>query len=228
MKRVLILAIVVFLAINVNGQTKKTYYTSSGEMIFSFADLNIDGNTNGNIMRFSAFFNWQNLINYDVTPHFGIFSGLNIRNVGFIYNNDTAKTKKKYRTYNLGIPFGIKLGRLDKAFFYAGYELEIPFVYKEKTFINESKEDKFTVWFSDRVNILNSTVFCGIKLPYGTTITFKYYFTNFFNKDFEEVNNGVTTKPFANADVNMFYISVSFQMFKNKNFLGDDYFRDDF
>ncbi|MCD4680944.1 MAG: hypothetical protein K8S00_11215 [Bacteroidales bacterium] len=226
MKRTYLLIIVIILAfsINVNAQNTKVYSTSSGEMIFSFADLNMAGNEKGNVMRFSPAFNFQNLVNFDFSDRFGIYSGINIRNVGFIYENSEYKIKKKYRTYNAGIPIGIKLGNLNKMFVFGGYELEMPFNYKEKTFINESKEDKFNVWFSDRVHLWNSAVFGGIHFPYGTTITFKYYLTNFFNKDFEEVIDGQVTKPFKDFDVNVFYISVSFQMFRNSNFSPDDYF----
>ena len=49
----------------------------------------------------------------------------------------------KFRTYNLGIPIGeLKSVILDDKFLFLGYELEIPIHYKQKTFINEDKEDK--------------------------------------------------------------------------------------
>ncbi len=42
----------------------------------------------------------------------------------------------------LGLPLGIKLGRMHKVLLFAGYELELPFNYKEKRYANEKKEDK--------------------------------------------------------------------------------------
>jgi hypothetical protein len=45
-----------------------------------------------------------------------------VRNVGFIHDVDET-TRKKYRTYNMGIPLGIKIGNLSEKFLFFGYEL---------------------------------------------------------------------------------------------------------
>lgn len=59
----------------------------------------------------------------------------------------------------------------------------------------------------------------GIQLPYGATLKFKYYLTNFFNKDFSESDGqGGTTQPYAGSDVNIFYFSLSFGLLKNTSF----------
>ncbi|MDZ7648113.1 MAG: hypothetical protein U5K54_13550 [Cytophagales bacterium] len=140
-----------------------------------------------------------------MSDKFGVFTGLAVRNVGFIYDvPDQPGVRMKHRTYNLGVPIGFKIGNLDKAFLFGGYEFEIPIVYKEKTFVNEDKQDKTTIWFSNRVNTWNNTVFLGVQLPAGLSVKFKYYLTNFFNKDYESTSNGVTTKPYANSDYNVF------------------------
>ena len=125
------------------------YTTSGGEIIFSFATIQQDGNETGSILRFAPVLNMQTFVNFDVTDRAGFFLGLGIRNVGFIYDED-GDTRKKFRTYNLGIPVGLKIGNLDRLFGYVGYELEIPFHYKEKTFISERK-DKFTVKASNKM-----------------------------------------------------------------------------
>ena len=191
------------------------YTTTSGELIFSFADVNTPGVEDGSIIRFSPVFNSQTWLSIDKSDHFGMFTGIAIRNVGFIHD-ESPTTRKKYRTYNLGIPVGIKVGNLDKGFFFAGYELELPFHYKEKTFVDEKKTDKIDVWFSERVNILNHSVMAGVQLPYGATLKFKYYLTNFFNQDFlASDGNGGTVKPYANYEANIFYFSLSFGLLKN-------------
>jgi hypothetical protein len=191
------------------------YTTSGGEIIFSFANIEQDGNETGSILRFAPVLNLQTFVNFDVTDKAGFFLGLGIRNVGFIYDQD-QDIRKKFRTYNLGIPVGIKIGNLEKTFLYTGYELEIPFHYKEKTFINE-KKDKFTVWFSDRVPTVNSSLLVGVQFPYGFNLKFKYYFTEFFDKDFEEVDTqtGERTKPYENLNVHVMYISLAFNLFRN-------------
>jgi hypothetical protein len=58
-----ILAFFVLAVLSLNAQTKKAYTTSGGEIIFSFADINNQGNETGNIMRFSPFFNLQSNLN---------------------------------------------------------------------------------------------------------------------------------------------------------------------
>lgn len=200
--------------------SKRVYTTSSGEIIFSWADLTINGNEESSVMRFSPVVNIQNWVNVDYTKNFGAFSGLSIRNVGFIADDPTnSSIRKKFRTYSLGIPIGVKIGNLDDKFLFFGYELEVPIHYKEKTFINEDKEDKDTIWFSDRVNTINHSVMAGFQLPYGATLKFKYYLTNFFNKDYTATDDtGAQYKPYANSDVNVFYFSLSFGLLKNTDF----------
>jgi len=211
-------------------EDKKVYANTSGELIFSFANITDSGNEEGSILRFSPVVNIQNWVNIDKSDHFGIFTGLSVRNVGFIYDvpdNSSVKfdypnetnVRKKFRTYNLGVPIGLKLGNLSDKFVFVGYELEIPINYKEKTFINEDKVKKTNIWFSNRVNTLNHSLMAGVQLPYGATLKFKYYLTNFFNKKYQASDGqGGTIKPYQNIDVNVFYFSLSFGLLKNADF----------
>ena len=200
------------------AQADKVYTTSSGELIFSFAGVDYPGTEEGSIMRFSPVINIQNWLNYDKSDKLGFFTGLSVRNVGFIHDVDET-TRKKYRTYNIGIPLGIKVGNLSEKFLFFGYELEIPVNYKEKTFINEEKDDKTNIWFSGRVPIINHSLMAGIQLPYGATLKFKYYLTNFFDEDFTASDGqGGTYKPYENVNVNIFYFSLSFGLLKDTNF----------
>jgi hypothetical protein len=189
-------------------------------MIFSFATIDNQGYTQGNIMRWAPVFNPQAMVNLDFNNIFGLYTGLAIRNVGFIYENplDSNNTKFKFRTYNLGIPVGFKIGKLDKFLFFAGYEVEFPFVYKEKHFVNEEKVVKDVIWFSNKVEPVQSSLMAGIQLPYGTTIKFKYYLTNFHNRDYIAMVNGQETKPY-DFKSNVWYISLAWNVFTNM----DDY-----
>ncbi|MCU0397305.1 MAG: hypothetical protein MUC73_04290 [Cyclobacteriaceae bacterium] len=226
----IILLVAVTLAIPSFAQDKKIYTTTSGELIFSFANISDNGSEEGSIIRFSPVVNIQNWVNIDKSDHFGMFTGLSIRNVGFIYDvpddspvkydyPDETNVRKKFRTYNLGIPVGFKFGNLNDKFLFVGYELEIPINYKEKTFIGEDKEDKNNVWFSSRTNTFNHSLMAGIQLPYGATLKFKYYLTNFFNKDFSTSDGqGGSIKPYQNVDVNVFYFSLNFFLLKNVDF----------
>jgi len=207
--------VVVVASTQLKAQDK--FYTSSGfEMLFSFADIEQDGFSKSSIIRWAPVINVQTFFNYDATKHFGLFSGIGVRNVGFIYDQDDA-TRKKFRTYNVGIPFGIKAGNFDKTFVYAGYELELPFNYKEKTFVNDVKA-KYTEWFTGRVPVVYNSILVGVQLPRGLNIKFKYYLTKFFNQDFEQIdtNTGQPVKPYENLDVNVFFFSIGMNLFKDK------------
>ncbi|NOX47101.1 MAG: outer membrane beta-barrel protein [Chlorobi bacterium] len=192
------------------------YWSSGGEMIFSFATIDNNGDEGGDVMRWSPVFNGQVMYNMDVSDNFGIFTGLAIRNVGFIYNNykilednPIITVKKKFRTYNVGLPIGFKLGNMKKTFLYAGYDLEFPFHYKEKTFRDE-KKDKFSAWFSNRVEQFQHGFIVGIQFPYGANLKFKYYLSNFLNMGYTESDG---TKPYDGLKANVFYVSLNFNLF---------------
>jgi hypothetical protein len=196
------------------AQTKK-YTSASTEMIFSFATIKQNGSNISSNLRWSPVFNLQTFRNYDFTQHVGFFHGFGIRNVGFIYEIPGTDSLKKYRTYNLGIPLGLKLGNLNGFFVYAGYEFEIPINYKEKTFVGERKTDRFNVWFSDRTEWWTQSAFVGLNFPGGLNLKFKYYLNNFFNKDFTETVNGTRVQPFKDFDAHVFYISLDWHVFRD-------------
>jgi len=149
--------------------------------------------------------------------------GAAVRNVGFIYETPSDSyyngVKKKFRNYNFAIPVGIKIGNMGKAFFFAGYEIEFPFNYKEKTFENEIKT-KFNVWFSNRVPAYYHTVFAGVQIPYGISLKFKYYLSGFFNQDYMEPGGNL---PYEGLDVNVFYFSISTSLFKGSQVYVKEY-----
>ena len=228
--------------LNAQDDTKSTttnstnYLSVAGEINFSGAKIITEsGEEGGNILRFAPWFNIQFINNWDKKNH-GLFAGFTIRNIGFIYENGNEKWKA--RTYNAGIPIGFKWGDMDGTFLYFGYEFEMPFNYKEKYFNNESKDRKFNVWFSDRVNQFTHAGFVGFNFKGGFNIKAKYYFTEFFNPDFD--NSSITeTKDIrypgnglANNDpnyvapreyltVNVFYVALSWNMFRKPYYYYD-------
>ena len=195
----------------------EAYVTTGGELIFSFANAEQNGNSLGSVVRFSPVFNLQVMVNQDLNKNFGVFTGLSVRNVGYITDDykDPANNliyKKKFRTYNLGIPVGFKVGNLDKTFFYGGYEAELAFTYKEKTFEDGDKTDKITGWFSDRNEIFQHGFLAGIQFPYAVNLKFKYYLSEFHNQDYRTNAN---VKPYAGLKTNVMYVSLNFFLFKN-------------
>lgn len=218
--RLLIFAFSLFFAAPfAEAQTGKFYSTFGSEMIFSFASIDDNGQEASSVLRWTPVINLQTMLNYDFAKSFGLFTGIGVRNVGFIYDDyidpvSGEKVKKKFRNYNIGIPIGLKVGNLDRLFVYGGYEIEFPLAYKEKTFQNEIK-DKFVVWFSKRVPTVYHTLMVGVQFPYGAGLKFKYYLTNFHNKDYTATVDGVQYKPYEGLNSNVFYISLTFSLFKN-------------
>ncbi len=199
---------------------KKTYTTTGGELIFSFANPTINGVSASNTVRFSPFFNIQSIVHRDISDHFGIITGFSIRNIGFIFDDPSAPgTYYKTRNYTFGLPIGVKFGNFEGRFIAMGYEIEFPFSYKQKTFVNDEKTDKFDEWFSRRVPIFYHTVFVGVGLVEGSQLKFKYYLTNWFNKSYTD---GTGAQPYANFDANVFYLSLSFQILRGRKFYYKD------
>lgn len=198
------------------GHAQKFYGTSDGEFILGFANIRRNGLEEPSVPRLSVFFHGQSLLHLDAGRRHGFFTGLSLRNVGFIYD-ESDLIRKKSRTYNVGIPVAIKVGNMDRRFLFAGYALEVPINYKEKTFVGGEKRDKFNYWFSRRVNAINHTLFVGVRLPHGASFRFTYYLTPFFNKDFETLNaQGQRERPYQDFNVHLFHFSLAKMITKEK------------
>jgi hypothetical protein len=200
---------------SVFGQS--TYATTGGELIFSWADITQGGAEGNSNLRFAPVINLQTNVNRDFSKKVGIFTGLALRNVGYrmdgyVNPSNGVAYEKSFRSYNLGLPIALKFGNMDKGFFYAGYEIEMGFLYKEKTYENDDKIDKITGWWSDRQNIWQSSVMAGIQFPYGLNVKFKYYLTEFHNQNYTD---GGGVRPYAGLTSNIMYVSLSMMLFKN-------------
>ena len=197
--------------------SQKVYSTSSGELIFSFANVNNSGAPVSSLMRFTCFFHTGEYWHMDLSPMLGIFTGVGIRNVGFITKgqNDPAQLadnsidEVKRRSYTLGFPLAIKFGSFkDNFYLYAGGEYELLFHYKEKHFKGGTKI-KTTEWFSNKTNRFLPSVFVGMQLPRGMNLKLKYYLYDFMNRDYVDENGN---KPYANLKSQVFYLSLSFNV----------------
>jgi hypothetical protein len=208
-KLIILIALIAIFQFQVSAQVEK-YTLSGGEWIFSVADQNQGLE---DVVRFSPVFNFQSWRVYDY-GNTALFYGLSLRNVGFIVADDQTDTRTKYRTYNLGLPVGIILNFTETSAIYAGYELEAPFHYKEKTFVDGDRINRSRSWFSDRVPNFTQSVFLGFQFHSGSTIKFKYYLDNFFNQNFSEVVNGVEVQPYSNFEVNVFYVALQFSVLR--------------
>lgn len=201
--------------------TKAQFYTTAGaEMIFSFATVSQNGNERQTKMRWSPVFNFGVHTHYDFSKSIGVFSGIKVRNIGFIYQDENNK-KVIQRTYSLGIPIAIKVGNLDKFFVYAGYQFELPFHYKYKSWDSSDRsgaKTKFTNWFSDATPGVMHTIIGGIQFYRGLNLKFEWYLDNFINPDY--TRNGVVIND--GLEVQVFSISVAANMFRGTKFIYSD------
>jgi hypothetical protein len=191
---------------------KRSYVTWGGDgPLLSSGSVKYADEHVRNIPRFTIFFNVGNSFNYDFGRNFGIFTGINIKNIGLITkDNDSVKLKR--RVYTVGIPLGFKIGDLRHGsfFFFAGGSYDLAFNYKEKRFVNGNKVHKFNEWFSDRTALFMPSVFAGVRFSPGFGLKLQYYPNDFFNKDYKETVNGVTTKPNINVESKMFFATISY------------------
>jgi hypothetical protein len=206
----------VMLAVSATAQ-RRVWYTSSGGdgSIFSLADVEMDGRSVNPILRWSPVINIGTNLNWDFSPHVGLFTGWNIRNIGFITRDSLGQQDKfKRRVYMAGIPLGIKFGNMEKRrFLFLGGEVGFPFHYKQKFFPDGKRSEKVRTreWFSERVNPFTTAVFVGFHFGNRIHVKAQYFLNNFFNEDYAEaLPGGGLRYPYANYRANIFYLTFGY------------------
>jgi hypothetical protein len=184
---------------------QKVYTVTSGELLFQSGTIEQSGEALNTNLRFTLWFHLGEYFHLDVGNNVGFYTGLAIRNVGFITDLDTIKTK--YRSYTLGLPLAFKLGSFkDNLFVFGGAEYEWMFHFKQKTFIDDEKR-KYNEWFSNATPALIPSVFAGVQFPGGMNVKFKYYLDNFLNHDYNSSREFGDFTQFTKTQV--WYISMS-------------------
>lgn len=187
-------------------------YWSTGVDAFIFSSSNIsrpDGDDGLSTLRFSYILNLGVHYNYDFSDHVGLFTGIGIKNIGFIDKVDDSTIKR--RVYTLGVPLGIKIGNLPgRTYGFLGGGVDLPFNYREKGFRKRGDKEKFNEWFSDRTPTLMPYVFAGITvIPGVASLKVQYYPGNFMNESFVEDREGPGKgmKVYEDYKVSLFYVS---------------------
>ena len=216
MKQNFLSLLILFLAISSGYSQSKFYNTYGAEMIFSFANIEDNGVDQESRMKWAPVLNIESYLNRDLSDKFGLFTGIAVRNVGYGYKNyfDEEAMKiyeKRFRSYNLGFPIGIKVGNLSEFFVFAAYEIDIPFAYKEKTYDDGAKIRKDITWFSDRQQRFQHGVMAGFQLTTGANVKFKYTFNEFHNQDYVDADG---YKPYEGLKSNIFYVTMGFMLFR--------------
>ncbi len=215
MKRIFTLAVAVSLLSAVTAQEKKVYSTSGAEgAILSFSQVERNGNTLNSAGRFTAFFHAGTNLHYDFSEHAGLFTGINMKNIGIIHD-DGINIRYKRRVYTVGVPVALKFGNLaQRNFGYIGAEANLAINYKEKQFISGDRAGKFNEWFSNRTPLFMPAVFAGVHTKNGVGLKFQYFLNNFLNPDFSANN----VKPYAGMDAKVFYVTLGYDFDIIKDF----------
>lgn len=188
-------------------------YWSTGSDAFIFSSAYVRdglGNDGLSTLRFSYILNMGVHYNYDFSRSAGIFTGIGIKNIGFIDKVDDSTIKR--RVYTIGVPLGIKIGNMPaRSYVFFGGGIDVPFNYREKGFRKRGDKEKFNEWFSDRTPRVMPYFFAGFTLlPSLMSVKAQYYPGNFMNEDFVEDREGPGKglKVYNGYKANLFYISL--------------------
>jgi hypothetical protein len=167
-------------------KTDKKFVTEAEEdgLIFSLL-RGTNGAPNSNI-RFSSFLNSGVRFHYKVNNSVSVFSGVNLKNVGYASRLPLLVSTQvaRNRNYYAGIPLGLTFGKLEeKTTFSLGGGLDVTVHHKEKYWEEgnkgKSKQKVNCNWFSDKnTNLLNGYVFASGKVK-GIGLKLQYYFTEY-------------------------------------------------
>ena len=222
MKKVILIAILVA-GLSTLSKGQDIYSSSGGEMIFQMSQADRAGSSLSTNLRWTVFLHFGQYVNFDFGNVFGLYTGLALRNVGFIMDENRPNStgdglqleKHIYRTYNIGLPVAFKLGSLDNhMYFYGGAEYEWQFEFKHKYWPSgngsrSNEKVKYTGWFTDEVRYFVPSVFAGVQFPGGINLKFKYYLQSMLNQNFKDSNGN---RPYEDLNVKMFYISLSYRI----------------
>lgn len=217
---------------------KSSYWTSGMELIFSWSDAQFTDKfiqdypaaaILDNPVRFTVVLNISQNRHFDFSNSVGMFTGLGLRNVGMITNENLPQQidgaayqnyKLIRRQYTLGVPLALKIGNFEKGFFlFGGGEIEWAFVYKQKywnTLDRSGEKTKSVDWFGNQTPAFLPSVFGGIQFPGGVNVRFKYYLNDFLNNNYK-LNNQASGQ-FNVGDLTryestqLFYVAVSYAL----------------
>jgi len=163
--------------------------------------------------RFTAFLHLGLNVNYDFNKNIGLFTGINVKNIGFIEKFDAPDSTVKRRVYTFGIPLAVKLGNVKYGkYLMLGGGIDFPFNYKEKGFVKRNDKAKFNEWFSSRTPAAMPYVFIGAHIPL-MAVKLQFYPANFMNNSYTTLDaNGNKYSPYANYDVQLAMLTLGFDI----------------
>lgn len=148
--------------------------------------------------------------NFDFSNRVGLYTGVNIKNIGFIEKSTNPDSTVKRRVYTIGVPLGLKIGKIKYGnYVILGVGADFPFNYREKGFTDRRNKTKFNEWFSDRTARIMPYAFIGAHLNPVLTFKLQYYPSNFLNPDYKMQNaSGAEVRPYAAYNVSTILLTA--------------------
>jgi hypothetical protein len=215
MKKISIL-FVAFLCLQISAfsqdkPTNKMYGVFESKTLFQLGLLEDSaGNSITPVLRFAPFANYTLQAHKDLGNKFGVYTGIGIKNVGFISRDNTNDVTVKSRAYCLSIPVGLKFGNLkeDRYLFLSG-EFLAQFDYKEKVFTNDGNDkSKRKSFYDDDINPFNYSGSIGFNVK-GFIIGAEYTFSDFFSDKYrfqpDKANSAVTMAGPSKSNILTFF-----------------------
>jgi hypothetical protein len=194
---------------------KNTYWGNTVEMTFSSADMSRPSGDDFATLRVSNVMNIGVTLNHDFGKALGIYTGVGVRNIGFIEKAALVDSTVKRRVYCAEIPVGIKIGSLYKRrYLVLGGGGDFAFNYKEKGFVKRGHKEKFNEWLSDRTPLFMPFAFVGFSFNPGLVLKLQYYPQNFLNTDYTDAKT--STKPYAGYNVNLLMLNLGVDIHHHK------------
>jgi hypothetical protein len=192
--------------------TKKAYISTDFDIfLLSTSSLQKTG-SDGKLtpIRFTAIPFLGLNVNYDFGDNVGLYTGLNIKNIGFIEKSKNPDSTVKRRVYTIGVPLGLKIGKIKYGnYLILGVGADFPFNYKEKGFTDRGNKTKFNEWFSDRTVRIMPYAFIGVHLNPVLTFKLQYYPSNFMNPDYiAHTNITYPVRPYKDYNVSTILLTA--------------------
>jgi hypothetical protein len=160
----------------------KPYFGNSLDgVLASTAFIDRGGNSSLGTLRLAGFFHIGFTYNYNFNKTLGVYTGLDLKNLGLIEKFTNLNTTLKQRVYALGIPVGLRIGDLKhRNYWFLGAGIDLAIHYKYKLWNDQLPKIKSSGWFSNQSELLLPYIFTGFAIK-GNTFKIQYYPTNFIS-----------------------------------------------
>ena len=212
MKKIIILfGTLLCLQINAFSQNNKMYGVFESQTLFQVGMIEDSaGNQVKSILRFAPVANYTLQAHKDFFKSFGIYTGIGVKNVGFITRNNSTDITVKSRAYCISVPVGLKFGNLkDEKYLFIAGEFLTQLDYKEKVFTDGDKSKRKSFYNND-VNLFNYSGSIGLSFK-GFIIGADYTFGNFFSDKYRfqpsKASNATYAGP-SRSNILTFYFGI--------------------